>query len=203
VLVKSVIEGGNMDEQLTMVFILVESVGILAPLAFILFHLLRQFLFLPVAIVCIAGGILFGTVLGTVYSIIGLMLVSVIFYLVVNRMPKTLEKLYRIKVKWFGEYRNLTVGQIAILRLIPFIHFHLMNFCLMQRKKSFKEYVWGSFYSNIPLAFFYTIFGQFISRFTPTMILVILFALTVFVYLLREKIAVIQWGEFFKKARAS
>ncbi|CAG9608850.1 TVP38/TMEM64 family protein [Pseudoneobacillus rhizosphaerae] len=192
-----------MDEQLTMVFILVESVGILAPLAFILFHLLRQFLFLPVAIVCIAGGILFGTVLGTVYSIIGLMLVSVIFYLVVNRMPKTLEKLYRIKVKWFGEYRNLTVGQIAILRLIPFIHFHLMNFCLMQRKKSFKEYVWGSFYSNIPLAFFYTIFGQFISRFTPTMILVILFALTVFVYLLREKIAVIQWGEFFKKARAS
>jgi uncharacterized membrane protein YdjX (TVP38/TMEM64 family) len=198
----SVKEGGIMDEQLTMVFILVESVGILAPLAFIFFHLLRQFLFLPVAIVCIAGGVLFGTVLGTIYSIIGLMLVSVIFYLVVNRMPKTLEKLYRIKIKWFGEYRNLTVSQIAILRLIPFIHFHLMNFCLMQRKKSFKEYVWGSFYSNLPLAFFYTIFGQFISRFTPTMILVILFALTVLVYLLREKIAVIQWGEFFKKARA-
>jgi uncharacterized membrane protein YdjX (TVP38/TMEM64 family) len=192
-----------MDEQLTMVFVLVESVGILAPLAFILFHLLRQFLFLPVVIVCIAGGVLFGTVLGTLYSVIGLMLVSIMFYFVVNRMPKTYEKLSKVKEKWFGRYRNLTVSQIAILRLIPFIHFHLMNFCLLQRKKSFKDYVWGSFYSNLPLAFFYTIFGQFISRFTPTMIMIILFALTVLVYLLREKMSVIRWKEFFKVSTSS
>jgi uncharacterized membrane protein YdjX (TVP38/TMEM64 family) len=192
-----------MDEQLTMVFILVESVGILAPLAFIFFHLIRQFLFLPVVVVCIAGGVLFGTVLGTLYSIIGLMLVSIMFYFVVNRMPKTYEKLSKVKVKWFGEYRNLTVSQIAILRLIPFIHFHLMNFCLLQRKKSFKDYVWGSFYTNLPVAFFYTIFGQFISRFTPTMILIILFALTLLVYLLREKMAIIRWKEFFKKTSTS
>jgi uncharacterized membrane protein YdjX (TVP38/TMEM64 family) len=190
------------DEQLTMVFVFVESVGILAPLAFIFFHLVRQFLFLPVAIICIAGGVLFGTVLGTIYSLIGLMLVSLAFYFVINKMPKTYEKLSRIKIKWFGEYRNLTVSQIAILRLIPFIHFHLMNFCLMQRKKSFKEYAQASFYSNLPLAFFYTIFGQFISRFTPTIIVIILFALTVLVYLLREKIAIIRWKEFFKKAAA-
>jgi uncharacterized membrane protein YdjX (TVP38/TMEM64 family) len=192
-----------MDEQLTMVFVLVESVGILAPLAFILFHLLRQFLFLPVVIVCIAGGVLFGTVLGTLYSVIGLMLVSIMFYFVVNRMPKTYEKLSKVKEKWFGRYRNLTVSQIAILRLIPFIHFHLMNFCLLQRKKSFKDYVWGSFYSNLPLAFFYTIFGQFISRFTPTMIMIILFALTVLVYLLREKMSIIRWKEFFKVSTSS
>lgn len=192
-----------MDEQLAMMFVLVESVGILAPLAFIFFHLLRQFLFLPVAVICIAGGVLFGTVLGTLYSTIGLMLVSMLFYLVINRMPKTHEKLSKIKEKWFGQYRNLTVSQIAILRLIPFIHFHLMNFCLLQRKKSFKEYVWGSFYSNLPLAFFYTIFGQFISRFTPTMILLILFALTVLVYLLREKMAVIKWREFFKPSTST
>jgi uncharacterized membrane protein YdjX (TVP38/TMEM64 family) len=77
------------DEQLTMVFVFVESVGILAPLAFIFFHLVRQFLFLPVAIICIAGGVLFGTVLGTIYSFIGLMLVSMTFYFVINKMPKT------------------------------------------------------------------------------------------------------------------
>jgi uncharacterized membrane protein YdjX (TVP38/TMEM64 family) len=198
VAVKSIKEGDRMDEQLQLMFIFVESVGILAPLAFIFFHLLRQFLFIPVAVVCVAGGVLFGTVLGTVYSLLGLMLVSVLFFFVVNRMPKTNEKLAKVKEKWFGPYRNLTVSQIAILRLIPFVHFHLMNFCLLQRKKSFKEYVLGSFYSNLPLAFFYTIFGQFLSRFTPTMILVILFALTVLVYLLREKLSVIKWGEFFK-----
>lgn len=187
-----------MNEQLSMVFILLESVGILAPLAFILFHLLRQFLFIPVAVVCIAGGVLFGTALGTFYSISGLMMASILFYFVVQKMPKTYDKLSKVKEKWFGQYRNLTVSQIAILRLIPFIHFHLMNFCLLQRKKGLKEYVWGSFYSNLPLAFFYTIFGQFISRFTPSMVLIILFALTVLVYLMREKMAVIKWKEFFK-----
>ncbi|MFD2446288.1 TVP38/TMEM64 family protein [Bacillus sp. CGMCC 1.16607] len=187
-----------MDEQLKMMFVFVESVGILAPLAFILFHLLRQFLFIPVAVVCIAGGVLFGTVFGTIYSLVGLTMVSVLFYFVVNKMPRTYEKLSKIKGKWFGPYRNLTISQIAILRLIPFIHFHLMNFCLLQRKKSLKEFVWGSLYSNLPLAFFYTIFGQFISRFTPTMILIILFALTMLVYLLREKMSIIKWKEFFK-----
>jgi uncharacterized membrane protein YdjX (TVP38/TMEM64 family) len=182
------------------IFLFIESVGILAPLAFIFFHVVRQFLFIPVAVVCISGGVLFGTVLGTVYSIIGLMLVSVLFYVIINKMPKMSLKLQKVKEKWFGKYRNLTVSQIAILRLIPFIHFHLMNFCLMQRKKGFREYVWSSFYSNLPLAFFYTIFGQFISRFTPTIVTVILFSLTLLVYLLRERMSVIRWNEFFEES---
>ena len=67
-----------MNEDLSLLLIMVEAGGIFAPVAFILFHLLRSFLFIPVSIVVIAGGVLFGTVWGTIYSVIGLMGVSIL-----------------------------------------------------------------------------------------------------------------------------
>lgn len=189
-----------MDDQIAMLLVIAETSGILAPIAFILFHFLRQFFFFPVVVICVAGGVLFGTVAGTFYSIIGLLLSSILFYLLIHRMPKTHEKLTMIKKKWFGEYRNLTTGQVAILRLIPFIHYHLLSFCLLERHRGFKDYMKASFLTNIPLALFYTVFGEFISRFTPTLVLIILFSLSILVYVLREKITIIKWHEFFKAA---
>ena len=188
-----------MEDQLSMLFVMVEIGGVLAPIAFILFHTLRQVLFIPPMLVCIAGGVLFGVTFGTIYSVIGLTINCLFFYIVIHRMPKTHQKLSVLKKRWFGEYRNLTTGQVAVLRLIPFIHYHLLNFCLLERTKTFKNYLKSSFATNIPLAFFYTIFGQFISQFSPTMIIVILFALAVLVYILREKMTIIKWHKFFKE----
>lgn len=190
-----------MNEDLSLLLIMVEAGGIFAPLAFMLFHLLRSFLFIPVSVVIIAGGVLFGTLWGTIYSVIGLMGVSVFFYVFIDRMPKTQERIIKIKNRWFGEYRNLTVAQIAILRLIPFVHYHLLSFCLKQRKPKFKEYMRASFLTNIPIALFFTIFGEYISKFTPSLIVIILLGLTALVYLLREKQNVIKWREFFKRTK--
>jgi uncharacterized membrane protein YdjX (TVP38/TMEM64 family) len=190
-----------MNEDLSLLLIMVEAGGIFAPLAFVLFHLLRSFLFIPVSVVVIAGGVLFGTVWGTIYSVIGLMGVSIFFYAFIDRMPKTQDRLLKIKNRWFGEYRNLTVGQIAILRLIPFVHYHLLSFCLKQRKPKFKEYLKASFLTNIPISFFCTIFGEYISTFTPSVIALILLGLTILVYLLREKQNVIKWKVFFKRTK--
>ncbi|MFB3165686.1 VTT domain-containing protein [Neobacillus sp. 179-C4.2 HS] len=188
-----------MNEDLSLLLIMVEAGGIMAPLAFVVFHLLRSFLFIPVSVVVVAGGVLFGTLWGTIYSVIGLMGVSIFFYVFIDRMPKTQERILKIKNRWFGEYRNLTVGQIAILRLIPFVHYHLLSFCLKQRKPKFKEYMRASLVTNIPIALFFTIFGEYISTFTPTVIAMILIGLTCLVYLLREKQNVIKWRDFFKR----
>jgi uncharacterized membrane protein YdjX (TVP38/TMEM64 family) len=188
-----------MNEDLSLLLIMVEAGGIMAPLAFVVFHLLRSFLFIPVSVVVVAGGVLFGTLWGTIYSVIGLMGVSVFFYVFIDRMPKTQERIIKIKNRWFGEYRNLTVGQIAILRLIPFVHYHLLSFCLKQRKPKFKEYLRASLVTNIPIALFFTIFGEYISTFTPSVIGIILIGLTCLVYLLREKQNVIKWRDFFKR----
>lgn len=186
-----------MNEQLLMLFSFVEGSAVLAPFMFILFHLLRQFLFIPVAVVCMAGGVLFGSLLGIIYSLIGLLLLSALFYSCIKKMPKTYEKLLKIKLRCFGHHAKLTAGQIAILRLVPFFHYHLLNICLIERNPTFKNYIKGSFLTNIPLVVFYTVFGQFISRFTPSMIILILFALSVLFFILREKVVVMKWKEFF------
>ncbi|WP_338470460.1 VTT domain-containing protein [Niallia sp. XMNu-256] len=191
--------GERMGDGLSLLFILVEAGGLLAPIAFIFFHFFRQFLFIPVTLVCMTGGILFGAVLGTVYSLVGLMLCSLGFYFLIGKLPKMHNKLSNLKRKWFGEYRNLTVTQTAILRLIPFIHYHLLNFCLIEKDKNYQAYLKNSFITNLPLAFFYSVFGEFISGFTPELIVIILFSLFILTYLFREKMAVIKWADFFNE----
>ncbi|QTC43745.1 TVP38/TMEM64 family protein [Bacillus sp. V3] len=186
-----------MDDRLVAAFAIMEASGYIAPVLFILFHVLRQFLFIPVALVCMAGGILFGSILGTIYSLIGLTLLSIIFYFAIKSFTSFYERLLRLKEKWFGKSADLTTGQIAVLRLIPFIHYQLLNLCLMQKNPQFKPFVRATIISNIPLAFFYTVFGQYIKQFSPPIMVMIIMALAVLFYLLREKVRIMSWNEFF------
>ena len=187
---------------MSLLFVLIQSTGLMAPLVFIILHLLRPFLLIPVQVVCIVGGILFGTLFGTLYSLIGLTLLSVVFYIIFKRMPSTFKKVTNLKEKWLGNKVNFTIGQIAILRLIPFINFHLLSLCLIEVTRNFRQYSRGSFLSNIPVALFYTVFGQFIRSFSTSMIMVILLSLTLLFYLLREKQTIIKWQDFFHKKEA-
>lgn len=91
----------------------------------------------------------------------------------------------------------MTVGQIAVLRLIPFFHYHLLNICLLERRPDFKGFMKGSFAANLPLAFFYTVFGEFITKFSPGIIAMIVLAICILFYMMREKIAILTWEEFF------
>lgn len=188
-----------MDEKIALVFVFIESSGALAPLVFILFHVLRQFLFIPVAIVCMSGGILFGATLGTIYSTIGLTLSSMLFYFLFQKMPSTFHKILRMKEKWLGNKVHFTVGQIAILRLFPLIHFHLLSLCLIDMCKNPYTYLKASILTTFPMAFFYTVFGQFLREFSPTMMVVILLAMFLLFYLFREKQVIIKWRDFFHK----
>ncbi|WP_409302087.1 TVP38/TMEM64 family protein [Peribacillus sp. SCS-155] len=184
-------------EELTLITAVVSSGSVFAPFFFILFHIFRQFLFVPVAVVCISGGILFGSLLGSIYSVIGLTLSSIVFYMAINKLPKTLKRLMKLKSKLFGN-RTLNVRQITVLRLLPFVHFHLLSLCLMEKSSGIKHYVNQSFLSNLPLAFGYTVFGSYISAFSPTMVAVILATVMILLYVLREKNTIIKWQEFFQ-----
>lgn len=189
-----------MEEKSAYVISFLEMSGMFAPLAFIAFHTLRQFLFIPVVVVCITGGMLFGTVFGSIFSLIGLTLSSLLFYILLFLFPSVSRKLRKIKQKWFGPYANFTPGQITLLKLVPFMHFHLLSFCLLERQKSFSEYAALSFLTNIPVVVFYTVFGQFFKQFSPSMALMLLLGLTVLIIVMREKVVVIKWKDFFNMA---
>ncbi|HAQ08048.1 MAG TPA: alkaline phosphatase [Bacillus bacterium] len=187
-----------MDYMRSLLLILVESGGWYAPALFILFHILRQFLFIPPAVVCIAGGLLFGILPGIIYSLIGLSAASIVFFILIEKVPETMNKLSKLKKRLFGPYRDLTISQVALLRLIPFINYHLLSFCLFDRKRNFNGFMRASFFANIPFVIFYTAFGEYIGHFNVIWAFIMIGAILIFAYMLREKIAFIKWREFFK-----
>ncbi|SFB24543.1 Uncharacterized membrane protein YdjX, TVP38/TMEM64 family, SNARE-associated domain [Lentibacillus halodurans] len=179
-----------------MVFI--ETGGLLAPILFISFHLFRPLFFLPVVFICISGGVLFGAVAGTLYSVIGITLSSITFYIVIRLMPDTFGKLVRLKRKLLGNSSEFTTSQIALLRLVPFIHFHLLSLCLIEISENFRDYTRSSLLTNIPLAFVYTSVGKWLSSLSPISILLFLLALLPIIYILRRKEIIIKWNDFFQ-----
>ncbi|MFS0751220.1 TVP38/TMEM64 family protein [Oceanobacillus sp. 1P07AA] len=178
-------------------FSIVEMGGVLSPLLFIIFHLFRPLLFLPVVFICISGGVLFGPVAGTIYSIIGITLSSLLFYGLMGWTPKSVQRLIGVKQKLLGKHAELTKSQITLLRLVPFIHFHLLSLCLIEISNGFKDYARSSLFSSIPLAMVYTSIGGWISNLNPMFIGILLVALLPMLYLLRRKEIIIKWQEFF------
>jgi uncharacterized membrane protein YdjX (TVP38/TMEM64 family) len=177
---------------------IIETGGLFAPILFISFHLLRPLFFLPVVFICVSGGIMFGAIAGTVYSLIGITLSSVLFYGIIRWMPKTYNRLASMKQRIIGRNTDFTTPQIAVLRLVPFIHFHLLSLCLIQITAGFKDYAKSSLLSNIPLAFVYTSLGQWMSSLSPIYIYAFLIALLPLIYLLRRKEITIKWQDFFR-----
>ncbi len=198
----TLMEGGNIMNELVLPLVeVVSNSGIYAPFYFIVLHFIRQFVFLPVSVVCIAGGVMFGALYGTIYSVIGITVVSTVFYLVVKRVPVLFKKITRMKEKWMRKQMPMSVGQIAILRLVPFVHFHLISLCLIEVSKDFQDYLRSSVISNLPLAFMYSFFGTAIRGFEPVLIVLILSGLAILFYLLRRREWIMKWDEFFQPAR--
>ncbi|QDP40820.1 TVP38/TMEM64 family protein [Radiobacillus deserti] len=185
----------------TYLMAVVEKGGLFAPLLFISFHILRPLFFLPVAFICISGGLLFGAVTGSILSVIGITLSSYVFYYMIQRMPKTYQRLVYMKSKIIGEHTKVTTLQVALLRLIPFVHFHLLSLCLLEISSNVKEYMRASFLSNIPLAIAYTAFGQWMSNLSPVMMVAALCVLLPCIYLIRRKEIIIKWEEFFPEKK--
>ncbi|WP_026906413.1 TVP38/TMEM64 family protein [Paucisalibacillus globulus] len=177
---------------------IVQTGGLFAPLLFISVHLLRPLFFLPVVFICVSGGIIFGVFYGTVFSVIGITLSSMIFYIVIQWMPKTSKRLMKMKKKLIGKHTELTTTQISLLRLVPFIHFHLLSICLIEITSNFSDYTKSSLLTSIPLALLYTSVGGWLSSLSPLHILLSLSALLLLIYTLRRKEIAIKWEDFFQ-----
>lgn len=175
----------------------IQTTGFFAPLVFILFHLIRQFFLIPTAVICVAGGVLFGAELGSMYSVIGLTGASITFFLFSKVFPTLIQRFVKMKVKWLGTYTNLSVSQIIILRMIPFINFSLISLCILEKAKTFGRYAKLSFLTHIPSAICFTFLGASIQALSPAYIIAILFVLVFLVYFFREKQVMIKWNDFF------
>ncbi|MCT8137429.1 TVP38/TMEM64 family protein [Anaerobacillus sp. CMMVII] len=179
----------------------IEQSGILAPILFILFHLIRPLLFLPVIFVCMVGGYLFGVFYGSIFSVVGLTLMCIIFYFIAKKFPNFLSKFAKMNKKMLKK-GPLTMNQIMVLRIVPFAHFHLLSLYVMEQTSTFKEYAKYSFLGVILPSIIFTSFGQMIIDLPLFYSIVLLLFLSVVFFGVRrktvEKQSNIQWKNFFK-----
>ncbi|UOQ86249.1 TVP38/TMEM64 family protein [Gracilibacillus salinarum] len=180
-----------------------ESYAFVAPVLFIMMHILRPLLFIPVLLLCITGGLLFGLWAGTIYSIIGLVISSVIFYMIIHLLPAIEARCKKLEKRLLGDQLSLNTVQIMLLRMLPFIHFHLMSFCIYQKSVSFTAYLRTTLFTVIPVAIFYTTLGRTIQEISVYYAIPLVCTIIILAYFVRKKQVIIKWHTFFQEKPVS
>jgi len=133
------------------------SCGYMAPLVYIcLFALLPAFFF-PVAVLALAGGLLFGLGLGSLYTFIGALLnCALMFFLSRHAGRAKVQAFVQRKLSPAWQKRLQAAGGrsgfllLVILRLIPAVPYNLINYAFGLTEMSFGAYMLASAIGIIP-----------------------------------------------------
>lgn len=139
----------------------VDNAGAAGPLAFVFIYALATVLFLPGSVMTLAGGALFGPVLGTALNLIGATLGAALAFLVSRHLASDW-----VAGKTGGRLKQLIQGVesegwrfVAFTRLVPLFPFNLLNYALGLTRIPFWHYVIASAMCMLPGALAYTYLG--------------------------------------------
>jgi uncharacterized membrane protein YdjX (TVP38/TMEM64 family)/rhodanese-related sulfurtransferase len=139
----------------------VRALGIWAPIGFILIYATATVLFFSGAILSLAGGALFGPVLGTVWNLAGATLGATAAFLLARTVAGEW-----VARRVGGRLRRLVDGVtaegwrfVALMRLVPLVPFNLLNYALGLTGLSLPAYVVTSAVCMLPGAIAYTWLG--------------------------------------------
>ena len=135
--------------------------GVMAPLLFIGIYAISTVLLLPGSVLTIAGGMLFGPVMGTLYNLTGATIGATMAFLVARYLASDL-----VSRKTGGRLRQLVEGVeaegwrfVAFVRLVPLFPFSLLNYALRLTRIRLFHYVVTSYICMLPGAIAYTYLG--------------------------------------------
>lgn len=133
------------------------ALGPWAPAGYILLFTLLPVVFVPVAVLALAGGLLFGLVLGSIYTFLGAMLNCALMFLISRRLGRErMERYIRQKLPpvWQARLRRAGGRQgfwlLVVLRLIPAVPYNLINYAFGLTSMGFPQYLLASAVGIIP-----------------------------------------------------
>ncbi len=152
----------NLSEKAETIKCYVSKLGVWAPAAYILGYVLRPLFLFPAVPFAILGGVLFGSVWGTIYVLTGTMCSSVCEFLIVRyfigeKAKKFLREKTRMISHVVGRHGFFTV---FLVRLIPNVAFDLQNCGLAFAPVKFTHYFYGTFLGCLPACIFYASLGN-------------------------------------------
>ena len=139
----------------------VRDTGPVAPLLFMLIYALATVLFLPGSVLTLAGGALFGPVLGTFYNLTGATLGATLAFLIARYLAADW-----VASKAGGRVKQLINGVegegwrfVAFVRLVPLFPFNLLNYALGLTHLRLLHYILATYVFMLPGALAYTYLG--------------------------------------------
>jgi uncharacterized membrane protein YdjX (TVP38/TMEM64 family) len=139
----------------------VQEAGVAAPVLFMLIYALAAVLLLPGSVLTLAGGALFGPVLGTLYNLAGATLGATLAFLVARYLASDW-----VTRRAGGRVKQLINGVegegwrfVAFLRLVPLFPFNLLNYALGLTRIRLSHYVLASLVCMLPATVAFTYLG--------------------------------------------
>ena len=140
--------------------------GVFAPLVFIGIYALRAVvLVIPVGVMSLAGGLVFGKWLGTLYILVGATMGSCMSFVVARyfgrRFIESFEWLHKGRVQQFDEKAAKNGFKLILfMRLVPLFQYDALNFGSGLSKIKFRDYAVASFIGMAPGGFITALLGS-------------------------------------------
>lgn len=139
----------------------ISEAGPVAPLLFMALYAVAAVLFLPGSVMTLAGGALFGPVLGTFYNLTGATLGALLAFLVARYLAADW-----VAQRTGGRLKQLIQGVetegwrfVAFTRLVPLFPFNLLNYALGLTRIPLLHYLLATYICMLPGALAYTYLG--------------------------------------------
>ena len=139
----------------------VKEAGNAAPLVFMLIYIVGTIFFLPGSILTLAGGALFGPVLGTFYNLTAATIGAIISFMAARYLAHDW-----VEKKTGGRLKTLKQGVesegwkfVAFVRLVPLFPFNLLNYALGLTRIRLSHYSLATYICMLPGAIAYTYLG--------------------------------------------
>lgn len=140
---------------------LVNRLGWLAPILFLIIYCIATIMFLPTMVITLAGGALFGPLMGTLLNLFGATWGAACCFLITRHLiADWFSRKKGVKLsKLIGEVEQKGWLFVAFLRLFPIIPFNVVNYGMGVTRIKFRTYLITTFIFLIPAEIVYTYFG--------------------------------------------
>lgn len=139
----------------------IQDAGIWAPLLFMAVYAVAAVLFLPGSVLTLAGGALFGPVLGTFYNLTGATIGATLAFLIARYLVSDW-----VAERTGGGLKQLINGVegegwrfVAFTRLVPLFPFNLLNYALGLTRIKLSHYLLATYICMLPASIAYSYLG--------------------------------------------
>lgn len=170
------------------------SFGVLAPIVYIVIYTIRPLIFFPASVLSIAGGLAFGSLFGTIYTVLGATSGAVLSFVVARTLGKSIAN-----KDWQGKGRKLQEQlekngffYVLFFRFVPLFNFDLISYSAGLSKVKFSSFLFGTLIGIIPGTFAYNFLGSSLVSGDPLVIasaVIVFLILSVIPILIRNKYA--------------